>query len=264
MENNYQIQVRKMQKLDQTYVAFNQGTRMPFITCDEESFNDQIWVFTTEDKAKEFGEKRRDEMKDILMVVRLENKQLLGFYSGLYLLGVNEIVFVEEEQTTKILLEQLVKAPDHSKLPKEKQPLMNPQMQLTGLYFMQELLRAVPNNEKPKLPELEEEMVVNLIRSKFFMPIEVEGETIRPDGSNIKIPCVKNKDDKMFQPIFTDYSEFQKFNKEGKFKANIIEFVNIEKVLGKSVEGVVVNPQGMNTVIAKSMIPNLLNRFAKG
>ena len=68
----------------------------------------------------------------------------------------------------------------------------------------------------------------------------------------------------MFQPIFTDYSEFQKFNKEGKFKANIIEFVNIEKVLGKSVEGVVVNPQGMNTVIAKSMIPNLLNRFAKG
>lgn len=264
MENNYQIQVRKMQKLDQTYVAFSQGTRMPFITCDEESFNDQIWVFTTEDKAKEFGEKRRDEMKDILMVVRLENKQLLGFYSGLYLLGVNEIVFVEEEQTTKILLEQLVKAPDHSKLPKEKQPLMNPQMQLTGLYFMQELLRAVPNNEKPKLPELEEEMVVNLIRSKFFMPIEVEGETIRPDGSNIKIPCVKNKEDKMFQPIFTDYSEFQKFNKEGKFKANIIEFVNIEKVLGKSVEGVVVNPQGMNTVIAKSMIPNLLNRFAKG
>ena len=264
MENNYQIQVRKMQKLDQTYVAFSQGTRMPFITCDEESFNDQIWVFTTEDKAKEFGEKRRDERKDILMVVRLENQQLLGFYSGLYLLGVNEIVFVEEEQTTKILLEQLVKAPDHSKLPNEKRPLMNPQMQLTGLYFMQELLRAVPNNEKPKLPELEEEMVVNLIRSKFFMPIEVEGETIQPDGSNIKIPCVKTKEDKMFQPIFTDYNEFQKFNKEGKFKANIIEFVNIEKVLGKSVEGVVVNPQGMNTVIAKSMIPNLLNRFAKG
>lgn len=264
MDNNFMIQLRKMQKLEHTYAAFGRGTNMPFITCDEETFNDQIWVFTTEEKAKAFAEKRRDEQKDILMVVCFENKQLLGFYSSLYLLGVNEIVFVEEEQTTKIPLEQLVKAPDHSNLPQEKRPIMNPQMQLTGLYFMQELLRAVPNNEKPKLPELEEEMVVNLIRSKFFMPIEVDGDKVLPDGSNIRIPCVKNKEEKMFQPIFTDYAEFQKFNREGKFQANMIEFVNIEKVLGKNIEGVVVNPQGMNTVIARSMIPNLLGRFSKG
>lgn len=264
MDNNFQIQVKKMQKLEHTYAAFTQGTRMPFITCDEETFDDQIWIFTTEEKAKEFAEKRRDEQKDLLMVVCLENKQLLGFYSSLYLLGVNEIVFVEEAQSTRIPLEKVVKAPDYSSVPKEKRPLMNPQMQLTGLYFMQELLRAVPNNEKPKLPELEEEMVVNLIRSKFFMPIEVTGDQVLPDGSNVKIPCVKNKEEKMFQPIFTDYNEFQKFNREGKFKANIIEFVNIEKVLGKNIEGIVVNPQGMNTVIAKGMIPNLLNRFSRG
>ena len=264
MDNNFQIQVKKLQKLETTYVAFSQGTRMPFITCDEETFNDQVWIFTTEDKAKEFGEKRRDEEKDLLMIVRLENKQLLGFYSGLYLVGVNEIVFVEEEMTTKIPLDKLVIQPDYSKLPKEKQPLVNPQMHLTGLYFMQELLRAKPNNEKPKLPELEEEMVVNLIRSRFFMAIEVQGEKPDKDGSNIKLPCVKNKEGKMFQPIFTDYNEFQKFNTEGKFKANMVDFVNIQKVLGNNVEGIVVNPQGMNTVIAKNIIPNLLNRFSKG
>ena len=44
----------------------------------------------------------------------------------------------------------------------------------------------------------------------------------------------------------------------------MVDFVNIQKVLGNNVEGIVVNPQGMNTVIAKNIIPNLLNRFSKG
>lgn len=264
MENNYQIQVKKMQKLETTYVVFAQGTKMPFITCDEDTFNDQIWVYTAEEKAKAFCGKRRDEEKDVLMVVKMENKQLLGFYASLYLLGVNEIVFVEQAQVTQIPLDKLVLPPDYSKLPKEKQPLVNPQMQLTGLYFMQELLRQKPNNEKPKLSELEEEMAVNLVRSRFFLPIEVQGEKPLPDGSNIRLPCVKNQEGKMFQPIFTDFNEFQKFNGAGKFKANVVEFINIQKVLGKEVEGIVVNPQGMNTVISKKMIPNLIGRFSKG
>lgn len=264
MENNFQIQVKKMQKLETTYVVFAQGTKMPFITCDGETFNDQVWVYTTEEKAKAFCEKRRDEEKDVLMVVKMENKQLLGFYSSLYLLGVNEVVFTEEAQTTQIPLDKLVLPPDYSKLPEEKRPIVNPQMQLTGLYFMQELHRQIPNSEKPKLSELEEEMAVNLVRSRFFMPIEVQGEKPLPDGSNIKLPCVKNQEGKMFQPIFTDFNEFQKFNTARKFQANAVEFINIQKVLGKDVEGIVVNPQGMNTVISRKMIPNIIARFSKG
>lgn len=264
MENNFQIQVKKMQRLETTYVIFGQGTRMPFLTCDEKSFNDQVWVFTKEEIARKFAEKRRDEQQDLLMVVHMEKEQLLGFYSSLYLLGVNEIVFVEEEQVTGIPLEKLVVMPDYSNQPKEQQPLINSQMQLTGLYFMQEIHRQKPNAEKPRLSELEEEMAVNLVRSDFLMPIEIQGDKILPDGSNIKFPCVKNQEDKMFQPIFTDYNEFQKFNTEGKFNVNVIEFANIDKILGTNVEGVVVNPQGMNTVISKDVIPNLIQRFVKG
>lgn len=264
MENEFQIQVKKLQRLETTYVIFGQGTKMPYLICDEESFNDQIWVFSTEEGAKDFAQKRKDENKDFMMVVKLENKQLLGFYSSLYLLGVNEVVYTEAAQVSKIPLEQLVVQKDYSKLPKNKQPLLNPQMQLTGLYFMQEVHRSVPNNEKPKLRELEEEMAVNLVRSRFLIGVEVEGEERLPDGSNIKIPCVKNQEGKMFQPIFTDYNEFVKFNAQGKFQANMIEFANIEKILGKNVEGIVINPQSMNIVILKSKVPGLLERFVEG
>lgn len=264
MENEFAIPIKKMQHLEKTYVIFGQATKMPFITCDEESFNDQIWVFTTEEKAKAYAEKRRDENKDLLMVVNLENKQLLGFYSSLYLLGVNEIVFNEEEQKTHIPIEKLVMQQDFSKLPEEKRPLTNAQMQLTGLYFMQEVHRAIPNNEKPNLRELEEEMAVNLVRSRFLIAVDVDGDQALPDGTNVRIPCVQNQDGKMFQPIFTDSSELQKFNKEGKFKANMVNFANIEKILGSNIEGVVLNPQGMNIVILRNKISGLLERFVEG
>lgn len=236
---------------------------MPFITCDKDTFNDQIWVFATEEKAKAFTQKRKDDNQDFMMIVRMENNQLLGFYSSLYMVGINEVVFVEEEQITKIPLNKIVMQPDYSKLPEGKRPLVNPQMQLTGIYFMQEVHRSKPNNEKPELRDLEEEMVVNLVRSKFLIAVEVQGEQRKPDGSNIKIPCVKNQEGKMFQPIFTDHNELRKFNTGNKFQANMFEFVNIQKVLGNSVEGIVINPQGMNIVILKDRIPGILDRFVQ-
>ncbi|CUX44510.1 SseB family protein [Clostridium sp. C105KSO13] len=263
MENKFLIQVRKMQKMETTYIPFGRGTKMPFVTCDERTFNDQVWVFSTEEKAKEITQKFKDENQDFMMIVRMENAQLLGFYSSLYFLGVNEVVFVEEEQNTKIPLDKIVVPLDYSKLPKEKQPVVNPQLQLTGLYFMQEIYRNKPNSEKPELHNLEEEMAVNLVRSRLLMALEVPGGEKVPRGSNFKIPCVKNKDGKMFQPFFTDHNELKKFNTENSFQVNMFDFVNIEKVLGADIDGIVINPQSMNIVISKEKIPGLLQRFSQ-
>lgn len=260
MEDNYKEIVIKMQKMENTFVAFFRGTNQPFVTCDQETFNDQIWVFTTEEQAKKFGEKYLQE-KTPLVIARMENKQLLGFYSSLYALGINEIVFTDGDMQRKIPLEKLVLKPDYSKLPKEKQPLMNPQLQLTGIYFMQELRRQVPAAEKKNLKELEEEMIVNLIRSNFLVALEVEGDKPAKDGSNVKIPCVKSKDGKMYQPLFTDGGEFNKFNSAKKFRATMVPFSNVSKIIGNNVEGLVVNPQGINVVILKDRLEMIKNRF---
>lgn len=262
MNTKFIEQAKRLQGLETTFTVFSQAIKTPFITCDEETFNDQVWVFVTEEQAKAFCKKRLEENQDILMVVKMENNQLLPFYSSLYFLGVNELVFTEEEKTTKMPLEDLVREPDYSKLPKEQQPLLNPQMQLTGIYFMQELHRRKPNNEKPKLRELEEEMAVNLVRSKFLVALEVDGEKIEKGGKNVRIPCVKNSEGKMFQPVFTDAKEFGRFNKDKNFKASLVEFVNIKKIINDNVEGMVVNPQTLNIVITKDRIPVLLDRFA--
>lgn len=261
MNMKFMDQAKRLQGLATTFTVFSQTIKTPFITCDEDSFNDQIWIFVTEEQAKQFCKKRLEENQDMLMVVKMENNQLLSFYSSLYFLGVNELVFTEEERVTKMPLEDLVRKPDYSKLPKEQQPLLNPQMQLTGIYFMQELHRRKPNNEKPKLRELEEEMAVNLVRSKFLVALEVDGDKIEKGGKNVRIPCVKNSEGKMFQPIFTDPREFGRFNKDKNFKASVVEFSNLKKIINDNVEGIVLNPQTLNIVITKDKIPVLLNQF---
>lgn len=264
MENEFLTQVKKMEKLSTTFVLFGQGTKMPFIICDEDTFNDQIWVFTTEESAQRFAQARRDENQDLMMIVKLESQQLLGFYSSLYFLGINEVVFVESRQKTKIPLESLVLQADYGHIPEEQRPLINSGLHLTGLYFMQEVGRQIPNDEKVSLGELEEELAINLVRSKVLAPVEMQGDKPLSDGSNIQFPCLNNKEGKTFQPVFTDLNEFAKFNTENKFHTHIIDFANIEKILKNSLEGVVINPQGMNLIILKSEIKGLFERFVKG
>lgn len=263
MANEYKEQILKIQKLEPMYVAFSQGTKHPFVICDEESYNDQIWTFENEEQAKEFVKQKFEETKDMLIYVKVPNNQLLLFFSNQYLLGVNEVVFVEKTRQTKIPLEQIVVKPDYSKLPPQKRPLLNPQMQLTGIYFMQELYKRKPNNEKPQLRELEEEMAANLVRSRFLIASEKIDKNGPADAKNLRIPYVKNKEDKTFLPLFTDPQEFSRFNTEKKFHAGVLEFTNVEKVVGANAEGIVVNPYSLNIVILKEKLPSLLKRFAK-
>lgn len=254
-------QIIKMRELKNTFVIFGQGTRQVFVTCDEETFEDQIHVFSSEKLAKAWAQKRAEENKDMLFITNLENGQLLQFYGGLFGLGVTEIVFTDEKGSANIPLEKLVQQRELDKLPPEKRPLVNPQMQLTGIYFMQEIYRRLPNSEKPKLRELEEEMAANLVRSRFLMATEAPKDVKNPKPEDIRLPCVQTKEGKMYQPIFTDPAEYRKFDRKNRFRPIVVEFSKIQQVLGKNIEGITVNPQSINIIIAVKIIPTLLERF---
>ncbi len=258
-ENVFIEQAKRIPQLEQLYVIFGVGTRLPFVTCDEEDFTDQIWAFVEEEKAKHYVDVRRENFQDILAVVKVNKEQLLQFFSGLYSCGIDIIMFQEEERLTKLPLNKLVVQPDFSMIPENKRPLFNPQMQLSGIHFMQEMHRKERNAQA--LHDYEEEMAVNIVRSRFLVPHEIEGDAPLADGSNIRIPCVTNKDGQMFQPIFTDLQEMAKFDKERKFRASAIPFENIQKAMGKEVKGIVINPMSLNIILLADKIPALIERF---
>ena len=109
MENNRKELIRKIQTLGEVYTILSRATRLPYVICDPESFNDQVWIFESkedlEKAAKPFADK-----KNTIAAIKVENKSYLSFYTTLYTLGVNAVVFYEKEQEgIELDLEEIVR-----------------------------------------------------------------------------------------------------------------------------------------------------------
>ena len=249
--------IRKIQKLEAAYVVFGRVTRMPFLMCDKETYNDQVRLYDTKDEAIEYCNELKKETKDLLLVAEIHNSQMLNFFGSLFFMDVDEIAFKEKGYDEVVVpLEKIVIKPDFYKY-----PAVNTNLQLTGLYFMQELARSIPNEEKEELPRLEEEMSVNVVRGKFIVPVLLDHVEVDVKEAQVMLPRIANNEGKQFQPLFTDVNEFAKFNKDKQYKLNVMDFDTILKILDSSVEGVAINPLGMNIILSKETLNIIKIRY---
>lgn len=91
------------------------------------------------------------------------------------------LVFEDEGGVTRMPLDEIARL-DPKVAEKKEVPMLNTALQLTVIYFIQELRR--PNQKKDdmvrmkRLQELEEEMIADLVRSRFILAVDfskVEG-----------------------------------------------------------------------------------------
>ena len=173
-------------------------------------------------------------------MVKIEKKNFLPFYSGLYPMGVNCLVVNKgTDSEIAIQLEDLVRRPENQKLPEGTVRIENREFHLTALYFMQELRRKPHNELTEMLKELQEELLAHYSEGTFIL-------AIREDKG---IAIMKQKDGKTLLPIFTDVQEFQKFqmmNQNAKFGTAMVKPEKILGFLPKDAAGVLVNPIGVN------------------
>ena len=73
------------------YAVMSQATKLPFVVCDEETFDDEVFLYYRLEDAKEKARQLTDR-KYPTAVGKLEEKQLLAFYTSLYAMGVNCLV----------------------------------------------------------------------------------------------------------------------------------------------------------------------------
>ena len=238
--------VKQLQNRDVVFVAYSQATKLPYVTCDEESFNDQAWVFSTEEGIKEFGKKKLED-KILLMGMKYEKKDFPRFYGTLYAIGVNTVIWADGEDRTEA---------DLSKLEPAKRPLFNSTLQLSGIYFMQELRRPVKKEERKNMRELEEELIANLLKSDFLIAMDKDPE----DPHKVNIPFLKNKEGDVLQPAFSDIMEFEKFAKGKKLRAARVPFAKLPDVLIPQAKAMVVNPMGINLILDKEQLNKILKR----
>ena len=53
--------IHELRNREEVFVAYSQATRLPYVTCDEETFNDQARIFATEEEIKEYYEANKSK-----------------------------------------------------------------------------------------------------------------------------------------------------------------------------------------------------------
>ena len=80
--------LKKMREAEAIYVLMSDCTRMPFVVCDPETYDDQVLIFFSEEEAMKGGQEFLKEGNP-LKIFNIENKYMLSFYSSLFPAGVN-------------------------------------------------------------------------------------------------------------------------------------------------------------------------------
>lgn len=218
------------------YVIMSGATRLPFVFCDEETFDDEIFLYYRADDAKEKAKELQGK-RYASAVVKLEDKQLLAFYTSLYTMGVNCLAVNSGTDTEiSIQLSDLVIRRKPEELPEGKRPVENPALHLTAIYFMQEMRRQAEPQPTEELNKLQEELLAHYGKGTFVAAVRENGQ----------VPILKQKDGSIYQPLFTDMLEFQKFARGEKMKMAVIPAAKIPEILVGEAKGVVINPFGVN------------------
>ena len=132
---------------------------------------------------------------------------------------------------------------------------------------MQEAARPVPNEEKANLKELEEELAANIVKGRYIVAVELsegpESDDEKLKSRKYRIPILKNKNDEVLQPLFTDLLEFQKFTHGRKLKALVVPYADLAKVLAKEAKGFLLNPAGYHILMPRELLQGLTKRFPR-
>lgn len=232
--------IKHLQQAEAVYVIMSGFTTMPYVVCDEETFDDKVFIYFEEDAAKEAGKKLL-EAGNPIHIAKVENRQFLEFYTSLYPMGVN-CLHINQGADGEFQLQ-------HSDLLRRKEPenmeagkvrVENPELLLTSLYFTQEFRKNQAAPMSDELKETYEEMLAHFGRGKYIVPTQEEHG----------IPILKQKEGQAYLPLFTDLQEFQKFNRERKFKGGVVEAAKVSNLLSDEMAGVVVNPFGVNLLLS--------------
>lgn len=233
----------KLKEFREIYVLMCASTRAPFVVCNDETFDDEVYMFYKEEAAKMEMEKLRKKMYPV-QVLRIDQKARLGFFISLKSIGVNAIVVNKGRDTqVTVQLDELVRRKD---VEDGKKVVENPELQLTSIYFMQELRKGTKAEMTEELKALYEEMMAHLQEGVYLLAVKEDKQ----------IPLLKQKDDKVFLPVFTDVQEFVRFaqsKKDEKLQPMVVESAKIPGFVKDGITGIVLNPLGVNVPIQMTL-----------
>lgn len=262
--------VREVKDSESMYFIKTNLTNTTFVSCDNDDCDDLIYVFFLRNDAQN----KVDELNKLAysaFIEKIEKEKIVSSLGDLSNLGVNAINVKYKDGFSEILqLSDLIRM-DADKL-NEVTKVVNPLFNITSLYFLQEFRRmmSVKNSDNntfdkavidevnseafnAKLKEAEEEMLINVIRSTFLMPV------MKSEGDKVGIITLnRGKDGNGFIPLFSDINEMEKFEKSEKTGISIVDFKKIQNIeLPDKFEGFVINMYSTGVIITRDWVKSV-------
>lgn len=263
----HRLVLKKIQSLEEIFILCFQPTRMPYVECDPQTFDDQVHVFGVVKEAEEFAKLYR-KMQIPVSLMKVPQERAPMVVSSFYSLGINAVVYHENKLATRLQLEELVKKP---KIFEEQEnlskiPLTNPSLQLSVIYFMQQMHCKVEHDAE-HAREQEDEMIANLVRSKFIVASRAANpeEAFEPENPKQKkvVNYIKDKDEQIFLPVFSDVGEFRKFyGEQAKGMGMLVmQFHHLKNHVMNDAKAIILNPAGCHLQIVPEQLDRLIKAF---
>ncbi|WP_195955470.1 SseB family protein [Clostridium saudiense] len=242
------VLINKIKLTKKLYIAYDKNTKYPYL-----DFQGRAWIFSEKefaDKAEEYFNKE----ETFLQMKELINLNIMNEFGKLHYLGIEKVIIDNGQYNIEINRNDILPPPDYSNIPARKIPVMNPKLQFAMIYFFQYAYSGKNYKNKAEVIRgLEANMLEEVLRAKFLLPIKLESDNIGIDsnganvvekGSKVNFTVIKDKDSLRWLPAFTDWYEFNKAFDKSKLKSSICSFEDI-LTISKNLEGIVINCNGL-------------------
>lgn len=216
------------------------------------------YLFTDKQFADEFMKEIKWEGIQVKSL-EISPEKRIAFFNDLYRSGF-EAVAIDKGQDS--LIASLFSIVDKPEAEQQEELIMNPSLMRAAIQFYQGLA------SRHAVKEMQDLMCNEIYKAAFILPVKIssleEGETEkylfeRKEGQDY--PILRNPQGKKFYPIFTDWIEFGKYDRNKQHKGVLVHFKDLKKLIRK-VDGIVVNPLGFNLILDQEKMEKILKESA--
>lgn len=240
------------------YVLYSGVTHVPFIACNNETMDDELYLFSDEGAAVSKQAEMTAKGENVL-VRKLDHKAYLAFMPECIFYGVNVLVFTGSAGVCRVPVEELIKVKTDQKAKGQsgsaQSPAQNSVLSLVCLYFLQELRKGEERADTDKLAELDEELSARLAESTLFVPVrKASGQ-----DSRVELMVLQSTDGSAMIPVFTDPMEYDHFRKGAEQGLTGIPAKQLAQMpLSGPIRGFILNPAGCSLHIGKKELQRIV------
>ena len=264
MAVNYSFIVKRLFQMDHLYAMLSGVTHHPFAVCTEDTFEDQLFLFAEKDLIDAKGKELADRKYQVRALdIPKTNNARRKFFVDAHYMGFTQVLFVDASGEQILPLKAIVDVEaDLKKLPKNKRPMMNQALQMTSLYFVQEMSRPIPREQNPAIPDLMDELEHNLETAQLIAAGIAIPDPKDPKQSKVGLMNIQDKEGKKYIPVFSDALEFSSFPQpeKNKFRGFPTTLKHMRSSLDGEVNTLVLNPGSIQLRITKPLVDRILAR----